>query len=276
MKLLFCGICLFMVVGCFAQDDRPTDLPDAPPVEESPEPTEPPYVDPCEGITCEKGQLCQDDDKDGKGECVCNTYCDPVPDRSRYQCCSNQGETFPSLCALERDRCLCEKGHADCKKSQRKNAELAYYGACNANRQECTDDDMDLFMERMFRWYPLALYDRARAGTLTFAELSLARRVARNSDIESQYSLSSQWLFCNFDADNDGKVTRDESLIFTAQLQPLESCASKFILGCDTSGDKVLAYSEWQKCLGLEGDEMIDLCADLARENGDNPEAKKK
>jgi hypothetical protein len=63
---------------------------------------------------------------------------------------------------------------------------------------------MDIFMERMFRWYPLALYDRARVGQLNFAELSLARRVARTGDIEVQYSLSSQWLFCNFDKNNDG------------------------------------------------------------------------
>jgi len=256
-----------MVAGCFAQDDPPPDLPGAEDQEEAPEPTDPPYVDPCENVVCDKGQHCEDDDKDGKGECVCNTFCDAVPDRNRYQVCSTQGETFPSLCALDRAKCLCEKGHEDCKKSDRKNAALDYYGACNAMRAECTDEAMDSFMERMFRWYPLALFDRARVGQLSFAEVNLARRVARTGDIDLQYSLSSQWLFCNFDTDDDGKVSREESLILTAQLHPLESCGPKFLTGCDSDGDKTLTYAEWQKCLGLEADEMVDICADLASQS---------
>lgn len=77
---------------------------------------------------CGAGRICEVD-KEGEPQCVCIPTC-PVETESRRKVCSNHNETWTSDCAVYQQRCLCDRGDAECKGEQYKHVHIEYYGEC--------------------------------------------------------------------------------------------------------------------------------------------------
>lgn len=86
------------------------------------------FADPCLEVHCGAGRVCQVDEA-GEPQCVCIPKC-PVETESRRKVCSNHNETWSSDCAIYQQRCLCDKGDAECKGPQYKHVHIEYYGEC--------------------------------------------------------------------------------------------------------------------------------------------------
>jgi len=64
-----------------------------------------PAVDSCENVTCRGGRHCAQD-QNGVPHCVrCRTHCRSTSSPSQ-RVCGGDGQTYSSLCALERHTCL--------------------------------------------------------------------------------------------------------------------------------------------------------------------------
>ncbi|KHN71518.1 Sparc [Toxocara canis] len=105
---------------------------------------------PCEDHVCGWGKECVVD-KSGEPTCECISKCPPLDGDPFDQVCSNTNETFPSLCELYRERCLCKRKSRECTNKANAKVHLEYLGACK-QLDPCTDELMEQFPARMADW----------------------------------------------------------------------------------------------------------------------------
>jgi len=246
---------LIFVILCFvcanAQMDGPTDQPS---YEDNREPWERPYDEIClhhdsSDNPCGAGMECHvTKDSQGKNiaSCRCRRYCKSMPDPyGRFQVCSNQNETFTTLCDLERHTCMCKRNEAKCE-GQRASAVLAHFGRCKYI-PPCHENHKDAFPERVRRWIANAMIFHARRGHLDNYGVSIARKAVVSP---TPWVLPALWKFCIMDKDKNGRLSEDEYRFFRADLIRVENCLD------DHFGGQSLSYSDWAKGFGVEGRDL--------------------
>ncbi|CAG9854193.1 unnamed protein product [Phyllotreta striolata] len=218
-----------------------------------------PLMDPCMEVRCGAGRICQVSD-DGEPECVCIPNC-PVETESRRKVCSNYNETWSSDCAVYQQRCLCDKGDAECKGPQYKHVHIEYYGECREMR-ECTEEEMADFPRRMRDWLFNIMRDLADREELTPHYLNMAREA--ESNLTLRWTNAAVWKFCELDGHPpDRSISRHELFPIRAPLMALEHCIAPFLNKCDSDNNHRINLSEWAKCLNLEEEEIEHQCEEL-------------
>lgn len=214
-------------------------------------------ADPCRQKQCGPGKEC-DLDEERKPVCVCVHKCPPETQESS-KVCSTHNVTFDSECELYRQKCLCHRGHAECRERRHKKAHLDYYGSCK-EITECTEEEMEEYPERMRTWLYLVMEELARREDLS----EPARRMAQEAERRpKKWVLPVIWKFCDLDESHDMQMSAHELLAISAQLKPLEHCTGPFLVQCDSDQSGYISLHEWGKCLGLEDDEIEDRCQKL-------------
>jgi len=191
--------------------------------------------------------------------CECSRRC-PEPE-SGYDnsVCSNQNETFPTLCHLYRERCICRRNSENCKNEEHQKAHLQYLGTCKV-LEECTEDHLEQFPARMADWLFHVMEDLKKRD-----ELGEDRWVKWAEDAEHdehmRHVLPVMWKFCELDVKpHDKGVSPHELIPLTAPVIPMESCIKPFLKRCDADDDNHITLKEWGKCLGLKESEIIEKC----------------
>lgn len=214
---------------------------------------------PCEGYHCGWGKECVLDKKQ-EPKCVCAKEC-PMPlDTDPYdKVCSDHNETFPTLCHLYQQKCLCKHGEDGCTDAKHAKVHLEYLGGCK-QLDECSEDMMLQFPERMSDWLFQVMKEMKKRQELDGPEwLSMLDEAEVDEEYKHVYPVL--WKFCDLDIKpHDRTVSHHELIPITAPVIPMESCIKPFLQKCDTDDDNQITLKEWGKCLGLKDDEISNRC----------------
>uniref|UniRef100_A0A914V4Y4 EF-hand domain-containing protein n=1 Tax=Plectus sambesii TaxID=2011161 RepID=A0A914V4Y4_9BILA len=214
---------------------------------------------PCSEHVCGWGKECIVDKK-GTPTCECIRECPNLPDPDPFdQVCSNQNETFPTLCHLYRERCLCKHKSDKCDDTVHAKAHLEYLGACK-ELDKCTDELMEQFPGRMADWLFQVMRELKKRRELHNLEWEELINEAEFDD-EKKHVYPVIWKFCDLDIKpHDKHVTHHELIPITAPVMPMESCIKPFLEKCDADNDGQITIKEWGKCLGLKEGEIQERC----------------
>uniref|UniRef100_A0A1I7YYF7 EF-hand domain-containing protein n=1 Tax=Steinernema glaseri TaxID=37863 RepID=A0A1I7YYF7_9BILA len=213
---------------------------------------------PCEEHMCGWGKECVVDKK-GEPTCECISKCPELDNDPMDQVCSNTNETFPSLCELYRERCLCKRKSSECENKKHAKVHLEYLGACK-QLDECTDELMAQFPARMADWLFQVMRELKKRRELHKLEWEELIAEAENDD-EKRHVYPVIWKFCDLDVKpHDKHVSHHELIPITAPVIPMESCIKPFLEGCDADNDGTISIKEWGKCLGLKEGEIQERC----------------
>ncbi|MCP9265588.1 Sparc protein [Dirofilaria immitis] len=213
---------------------------------------------PCDDHICGWGKECIVDNG-GEPICKCISKCPSSDDDPLDQVCSNTNETFPSLCELYRERCLCKHKLQECKNKANSKVHLEYLGACK-ELEPCTNELMVQFPVRMADWLFQVMREmkkRRELHNLEWEELI----AEAESDDEKKHVYPVIWKFCDLDIKpHDKHVSHHELIPITAPVIPMESCIKPFLENCDINNDGNISIKEWGKCLGLKEGEIQERC----------------
>jgi len=215
---------------------------------------------PCEQHVCGWGKECVIVDGGRGAKCECATRCAEVASPDPYdKVCSSHNETFPSLCHLYRERCMCKRGMAGCEDKAHAKTHLEYLGQCK-NLEICTDELMAQFPERMADWLFQVMKDLKSRQSLHGDKWQNMLTEAQEDDtLKHVYPVI--WKFCDLDKKpHDKAVTHHELIPITAPVIPMESCIKPFLERCDADNDGVMTLMEWGQCLGLSLEEIVEKC----------------
>lgn len=222
----------------------------------------PRLVDPCKGIRCGAGRVCQADGTDAK--CVCIPECPEEVD-SRRKVCTNLNETWDSACEVHRQRCMCNTGDPRCLGEEVKHVHIDYYGQCR-NMPECSENDLMDFPRRMRDWLFNVMRDLAARNELPEAYMELEHEA--ESNMTKRWTNAAIWKWCDLDGHpNDNSVSRHELFPIRAPLMALEHCIAPFLESCDPNNDHRITLQEWGNCLELEEDDLTARCAKINKED---------
>jgi hypothetical protein len=214
---------------------------------------------PCEDHECGWGKECVLTTSN-QPECECRRQCPVISHPDEWdKVCSSQNETFPSLCDMYRERCLCKRGMPGCMNDRHAKAHLEYLGACK-NLELCTDELMEQFPQRMADWLFEVMKDLKNRQTLHGDKWKEMISEAQHDDsLRHVYPVI--WKFCDLDQQpHDKTVTHQELIPITAPVMPMESCIKPFLHKCDEDGNNQITLMEWGKCLGLSVDDITEQC----------------
>lgn len=226
----------------------------------------PRLVDPCKGIRCGAGRICQ---ADGTGDgtnakCVCIPEC-PEETDSRRKVCTNLNETWDSACEVHRQRCMCNTADPRCRGEEVKHVHIDYYGQCR-NMPECSENDLMDFPRRMRDWLFNVMRDLAARNELPEAYMELEHEA--ESNMTKRWTNAAIWKWCDLDGHpNDNSVSRHELFPIRAPLMALEHCIAPFLESCDPNNDHRITLQEWGNCLELEEDDLTARCAKINKED---------
>lgn len=227
----------------------------------------PRLVDPCKGIRCGAGRVCQADangDGTADAKCVCIPEC-PEETDSRRKVCTNLNETWDSACEVHRQRCMCNTGDARCRGEEVKHVHIDYYGQCR-NMPECSENDLMDFPRRMRDWLFNVMRDLAARNELPEAYMELEHEA--ESNMTKRWTNAAIWKWCDLDGHpNDNSVSRHELFPIRAPLMALEHCIAPFLESCDPNNDHRITLQEWGNCLELEEDDLTARCAKINKED---------
>lgn len=223
----------------------------------------PRLVDPCKGIRCGAGRICQaDGGTDAK--CVCIPEC-PEESDSRRKVCTNLNETWDSACEVHRQRCMCNTGDSRCRGEEVKHVHIDYYGQCR-NMPDCSENDLMDFPRRMRDWLFNVMRDLAARNELPEAYMELEHEAENN--MTKRWTNAAIWKWCDLDGHpNDNSVSRHELFPIRAPLMALEHCIAPFLESCDPNNDHRISLQEWGNCLELEEDDLTARCAKINKED---------
>lgn len=222
----------------------------------------PRLVDPCKGIRCGAGRICQADGTDAK--CVCIPQC-PEESDSRRKVCTNLNETWDSACEVHRQRCMCNTGDSRCRGEEVKHVHIDYYGQCR-NMPDCSENDLSDFPRRMRDWLFNVMRDLAARNELPEAYMELEHEA--ESNMTKRWTNAAIWKWCDLDGHpNDNSVSRHELFPIRAPLMALEHCIAPFLESCDPNNDHRITLQEWGNCLELEEDDLTARCAKINKED---------
>ncbi|VDD94261.1 unnamed protein product [Enterobius vermicularis] len=218
-----------------------------------------PERNPCEDQVCGWGKECVVD-KYGEPMCECISKCPSVDeDDPTVKVCASTNETFPSLCHLYREKCLCKKDIKKCENPANSKAHLEYLGSCK-ELERCTDELMIQFPTRMADWLFQVMRELKKRRELHNLEWEELLAEAENDD-EKRHVYPVIWKFCDLDKKpHDKYVSHHELIPITAPVIPMESCIKPFLQSCDLDGDGNISIQEWGKCLGLKEGEIQERC----------------
>lgn len=214
---------------------------------------------PCEDHHCGWGKECMLN-KDNEPHCECIRECPSVPDlEDSDKVCSNQNETFDSICHLYRERCLCRNKDDGCEKKKHHKVHLEYLGQCK-RLTECTEEHLEQFPQRMSDWLFQVMKDLNDREQLHGDDwINMLTEAESDEHLKHVYPVV--WKFCDLDAKpHDKEVSHHELIPITAPVMPMESCIKPFLKRCDTNDNNKISLSEWGKCLGLKKGEIIERC----------------
>lgn len=227
----------------------------------------PRLVDPCKGIRCGAGRVCQADangDGTADAKCVCIPEC-PEETDSRRKVCTNLNETWDSACEVHRQRCMCNTGDPRCRGEEVKHVHIDYYGQCR-NMPECSENDLMDFPRRMRDWLFNVMRDLAARNELPEAYMELEHEA--ESNMTKRWTNAAIWKWCDLDGHpNDNSVSRHELFPIRAPLMALEHCIAPFLESCDPNNDHRITLQEWGNCLELEEDDLTARCAKINKED---------
>lgn len=225
----------------------------------------PRLVDPCKGIRCGAGRICQaDGTDDGTAKCVCIPEC-PEETDSRRKVCTNLNETWDSACEVHRQRCMCNTEDPRCRGEEVKHVHIDYYGQCR-NMPECSENDLMDFPRRMRDWLFNVMRDLAARNELPEAYMELEHEAENN--MTKRWTNAAIWKWCDLDGHpNDNSVSRHELFPIRAPLMALEHCIAPFLESCDPNNDHRITLQEWGNCLELEEDDLTARCAKINKED---------
>ena len=224
--------------------------------------TLPRLADPCKGVRCGAGWICQAEGSEAK--CVCIPECPEEPD-SRRKVCTNLNETWDSACEVHRQRCLCNTDDPRCRGEEVKHVHIDYYGGCR-DMPDCSENDLADFPRRMRDWLFNVMRDLAVRNELPEAYMELEQEAETN--LTKRWTNAAIWKWCDLDGHpNDNSVSRHELFPIRAPLMTLEHCIAPFLETCDPNGDHRITLNEWGKCLELEEDDLTARCAKITKED---------
>lgn len=227
----------------------------------------PRLVDPCKGIRCGAGRVCQADangDGTADAKCVCIPEC-PEETDSRRKVCTNLNETWDSACEVHRQRCMCNTEDPRCRGEEVKHVHIDYYGQCR-NMPECSENDLMDFPRRMRDWLFNVMRDLAARNELPEAYMELEHEA--ESNMTKRWTNAAIWKWCDLDGHpNDNSVSRHELFPIRAPLMALEHCIAPFLESCDPNNDHRITLQEWGNCLELEEDDLTARCAKINKED---------
>uniref|UniRef100_A0A914IAP4 SPARC n=1 Tax=Globodera rostochiensis TaxID=31243 RepID=A0A914IAP4_GLORO len=217
---------------------------------------------PCDQHVCGWGKECVVDKK-GRPICECISKCPELDDTEPLdQVCASNNQTFPSLCHLYRQRCVCKKHsdiETDCDNPSNSKIHLEYLGQCK-QLDECTTELMSQFPERMADWLFQVMKELKKRRELRNMEWEQLINEAEQDD-EKRHVYPVIWKFCDLDIKpHDKHVSHHELIPITAPVIPMESCIKPFLEQCDTNKDGAITIKEWGKCLGLKEGEIQERC----------------
>lgn len=222
----------------------------------------PRLVDPCKGVRCGAGRICQADGAESK--CVCIPEC-PEEIDTRRKVCTNFNETWESACEVHRQRCLCNMDDPQCRGEEVKHVHIDYYGRCR-NMPDCSENDLADFPRRMRDWLFNVMRDLAARNELPEAYMELEHEAETN--MTKRWTNAAIWKWCDLDGHpNDNSVSRHELFPIRAPLMALEHCIAPFLESCDPNNDHRITLQEWGNCLELEEDDLTARCAKINKED---------
>lgn len=214
---------------------------------------------PCENFHCGWGKECVINDK-GKAHCDCVKICPEIKTSDPFEkVCSNQNETFDSICHLYRERCLCRKDDIGCRDSKHQKVHIEYMGSCK-ELEVCTEELMAQFAVRMADWLFQVMRDLKKRQELHGDNwLRMIDEAEYDDRVKHVYPVI--WKFCDLDnKPHDSSVSHHELIPITAPVMPMESCIKPFLRQCDADKDDKITLREWGKCLGLKEEEIMERC----------------
>jgi hypothetical protein len=217
-------------------------------------------VNPCDDHVCGWAKECVTDKKN-RPVCECIAKCPTFDNDPQDQVCGSNNQTFPSLCELYRQRCLCKKrgGNTECESPAYSKIHLEYLGACK-ELDICTDELMSQFPERMSDWLFQVMKEMKKRRELHNLEWEELVSQAESDD-EKRHVYPVIWKFCDLDIKpHDKHVSHHELIPITAPVIPMESCIKPFLERCDANKDGSITIVEWGKCLGLKEGEIQERC----------------
>ncbi|KAK2167607.1 hypothetical protein LSH36_26g12016 [Paralvinella palmiformis] len=214
--------------------------------------------DPCSKKVCGLGKEC-DLDEDNKPICVCTRKC-ALEEDPRAKVCSTMNVTFESECELYRQKCLCRRNQQGCTDRENRRGHLDYFGECKEIPQ-CKDWELEEYPIRMRQWLYLVMEELANRRDLQGQALKLAQEAKTKHN--KKWVIPVIWKFCDLDKSMDKMISTRELLPISAPLKPLEHCTGPFLESCDKDGSGDITLSEWGQCLGLESDDIEDMCETL-------------
>lgn len=223
--------------------------------------TLPRLADPCKGVRCGAGRICQAEGNDAK--CVCIPECPEELD-SRRKVCTNINETWDSACEVHRQRCMCNTNDPRCRGEEIKHVHIDYYGQCR-DMPDCSENDLADFPRRMRDWLFNVMRDLAVRNELPEVYMELEQEAETN--LTKRWTNAAIWKWCDLDGHpNDNSVSRHELFPIRAPLMTLEHCIAPFLEACDPNGDHRITLQEWGNCLELEEDDLTARCATINKE----------
>ncbi|CAD5116849.1 DgyrCDS5693 [Dimorphilus gyrociliatus] len=205
---------------------------------------------------CSIGHECRLDDF-GKPFCACAESC-PNDDPNAF-ICTNQNISLPSECELHRIRCMCKKRMPQCADQSFSHIHLDYYGPCR-QVQECSEEDLSQFPKRLKEWFEDVADFLETDGRLTY------RQAKKTS--------AAIWKFCDLDLSKDRILSHREMRPLITSLKGFESCIKPFLHQCDDDSDDEITLEEWTTCLGIDSDNVEDLCGQLSADEDTAQETK--
>lgn len=224
----------------------------------------PRMMDPCKGVRCGAGRICQSNAEGQHAECICIPEC-PFEGDPRRKVCTNHNETWNSACEVHRQRCLCNTNDPACSGEAARHVHIDYYGSCRT-MPECTENDLADFPRRMRDWLFNVMRDLAMRNELPEPYMELEHEAEAN--MTKRWTNAAIWKWCDLDGHpHDNTVSRHELFPIRAPLVTLEHCIAPFLESCDPNGDHRISLQEWGKCLQLEEDELTARCAEITKED---------
>ncbi|XP_052900326.1 SPARC isoform X2 [Anopheles moucheti] len=227
----------------------------------------PRLIDPCKGVRCGAGRVCQANIEEHRGECVCIPEC-PAETDPRRKVCTNRNETWDSACEVHRQRCLCNTADPACRHVELRHVHIDYYGTCR-EMPECSENDLADFPRRMRDWLFNVMHDLAVRNELPEAYMELEHEAETN--MTKRWTNAAIWKWCELDGHpHDNTVSRHELFPIRAPLFALEHCIAPFLENCDPNRDHRISLQEWGKCLELEEEDLTARCAEISKEEDQN------